>query len=228
FRDEPEFRCCWLVQQPNGHFGDTIARQLLFSAYQARLYAALESSDDTTLQAIAAKASREVRYHLEHAGVWVLRLAGGTELSRGRILQSILDLWPYVAELFEDDDLTTRLAPRTVPLPSSLRPGFDDTVSHVFARAEIELPNVPAAKAGGRRGRHSTLLGYILPEMQSLARRFPVLHGDPRRAPAHRPRLRAGVGPRRAGARPGGARADDRRLRGTTGGARERERGPRR
>src|SRR5699024_1780113 len=83
-----------------------------FSAYQARLYAALESSDDPTLQAIAAKASREVRYHLEHAGVWVLRLAGGTELSRGRILQSILDLWPYVAELFEDDDLTTRLAPR--------------------------------------------------------------------------------------------------------------------
>lgn len=173
FRDEPEFRCCWLVQQPNGHFGDTIARQLLFSAYQARLYAALESSDDPTLQAIAAKASREVRYHLEHAGVWVLRLAGGTELSRGRILQSILDLWPYVAELFEDDDLTARLAPATVPLPSSLRPGFDDTVSHVFARAEIELPNVPAAKAGGRRGRHSTLLGYILPEMQSLARRFP-------------------------------------------------------
>src|SRR5699024_1836761 len=121
--------------------------------------------------------------------------------SRGRILQSILDLWPYVAELFEDDDLTTRLAPRTVPLPSSLRPGFDDTVSHVFARAEselpsvpaakaggsrgrrptllgralsaIDLPNAPAAKAGGRRGRHSTLLGYILPEMQSLARRFP-------------------------------------------------------
>ena len=173
FRDEPEFRCCWLVQQPNGHFGDTIARQLLFSAYQAPLYAALAASDDPTLGAIAAKASREVRYHLEHAGAWVLRLAGGTELSRGRILQSILDLWPYVAELFEDDDLTARLAPATVPLPSSLRPGFEEAVSHVFARAEIELPNVPAAKAAGRHGRHSTLLGYILPEMQSLARRFP-------------------------------------------------------
>ena len=173
FRDEPEFRCCWLVQQPNGHFGDTIARQLLFSAYQARLYAALESSDDPTLQAIAAKASREVRYHLEHAGVWVLRLAGGTELSRGRILQSILDMWPYVAELFDDDDLTARLAPATVPLPSSLRPGFDVAISRLFARAGVEPPNVPAAKAAGRRGQHSTLLVYILPEMQSLARRFP-------------------------------------------------------
>lgn len=173
FRDEPEFRCCWLVQQPNGHFGDTIARQLFFSAYQVQLYAALESSDDPTLQAIAAKSSREVRYHLDHAGAWVLRLAGGTDLSRRRILQSILDLWPYVAELFEDDDLTARLAPTTVPLPSSLRPGFDDAISNLFAHAEIDRPNVPAAQAAGRRGRHSTLLGYILPEMQSLARRFP-------------------------------------------------------
>ena len=173
FRDEPEFRCCWLVQQPNGHFGDTIARQLLFSAYQVQLYAALASSNDPTLQAIAAKASREVRYHFDHAGGWLLRLAGGTELSRGRILQSILDMWPYVAELFDDDDLTARLAPTTVPLPSSLRPGFDVAISRLFARAGTEPPNVPAAKAAGRRGRHSTLLGYLLPEMQSLARRFP-------------------------------------------------------
>jgi len=66
FRDEPEFRCCHLVQQPNGHFGDTIARQLLFSAYQVPLYTALESSDDPTLSAIAAKAVREVRYRLDH------------------------------------------------------------------------------------------------------------------------------------------------------------------
>lgn len=173
FRNEPEFRCCWLVQQPNGHFGDTIARQVLFSAYQVQLYSALERSDDPSLAAISGKAVREVRYHLNHAGQWVLRLAGGTDLSRKRILQSIEDVWPYVGELFQDDALTGDLAPATVPAPSSLRSGFDDTIQALFTEAEIDLPTVPPADAGGREGRHSTLLGHILPVMQSTARQFP-------------------------------------------------------
>lgn len=173
FRDEPEFRCCWLVQQPNGHYGDTIARQFLFSAYQVPLYAELQHSDDPGLAAIAAKSVREVRYHLDHAAQWVLRLAGGTELSRERITQSLVDLWPYVGELFDDDKLTTRLAPTTVPLPSSLRPAFDESIAAIFDEAELDIPEVPPADAGGRHGRHPTSLGFILSEMQWLARRFP-------------------------------------------------------
>lgn len=172
FRDEPEFRSCWLVEQPNGHFGDTIARQFLFSAYQVELYTALEASSDPSLAAIAAKASREVRYHFDHAVQWVLRLGGGTELSRERMVQSLTDVWPYVDELFLDDALTESLT-GVAPAPSSLRAGFDRVVGDVLTEADIEVPMVAQAWCGGRSGVHSTELGHLLTEMQWLARRHP-------------------------------------------------------
>lgn len=172
FRDEPEFRNCWLVEQPNGHFGDTIARGFLFSAYQVELYASLAESSDESLAAIASKASREVSYHLDHAAQWVIRLGGGTELSRRRMIRSLLDVWPYVDELFADDALTNSLA-GVVPPPSSLREGFDRTVATVLAEAGIDQPRAPQARCGGRSGVHSAGLGHLLVEMQWLARRHP-------------------------------------------------------
>ncbi|MDO8145402.1 MULTISPECIES: 1,2-phenylacetyl-CoA epoxidase subunit PaaC [unclassified Isoptericola] len=172
WRDEPEFRSCWLVEQPNGHFGDTIARQFLFSAYQVELYHALATSTDPSLGAIAGKAEREVAYHLDHAAQWMLRLAGGTEESRGRITVSLGDLYPYVDELFEDDELTDRLA-GVAPRPSSLRAGFDRTVASVLAEADLETPAVKPARGDGRRGGHTASMGYLLAEMQWLARRHP-------------------------------------------------------
>lgn len=172
WRDEPEFRNCWLVEQPNGHFGDTIARQFIFSAYQVELYGALLTSTDASLQAIAGKAEREVRYHLDHAAQWILRLAGGTEESRGKILASLQDLWPYVEELFTDDELTARLH-GIAAQPSMLREGFDRTVAAVFAEVDIAVPEVKPTYARGRSGTHSTQLGHLLTEMQWLPRRHP-------------------------------------------------------
>lgn len=172
WRDEPEFRNCWLVEQPNGHYGDTIARQFIFSAYQAELYRQLLSSTDATLRAIAGKAEREVRYHLDHSAQWILRLAVGTEESRERITVSLRDLWPYVDELFADDPLIDRLS-GIAARPSDLRAGFDDTVRTVLSEAELEVPQVQPALARGRHGMHSTRLGYILAEMQWLPRRHP-------------------------------------------------------
>nr|WP_237465754.1 1,2-phenylacetyl-CoA epoxidase subunit PaaC [Leucobacter luti] len=172
WRDEPEFRSSWLVEQPNGGFGDTIARLFLFSVYQVQLYRALLTSSDATLQAIAAKAEREVSYHLDHAAQWVLRLAGGTELSRERIVTGFERAWPFVAELFTDEPLNGRLA-GIAPRPSELRAGFDRAVDTVFTEAELAVPDLPAARARGRSGVHSTRMGYIVAEMQWLARRHP-------------------------------------------------------
>jgi len=171
-RDEPEFLNCWLVEQPGTDFGDMIARQFYFSAYQTQLYAALLNSEDESLVAIAAKAEKEVRYHLDHAVQWVLRLAGGTEESRRRITVSLTDMWPYVEELFTDDELTARLE-GIAARPSALRAGFDEIITAVFAEADLEVPQVPSAMAGGRQGRHSSLLGYIIAELQWLPRRHP-------------------------------------------------------
>jgi ring-1,2-phenylacetyl-CoA epoxidase subunit PaaC len=100
-RGEREFRNCQLVEQPNGDFGHTIARQLLFSTYQGELYAALARSRDTRLAAIAAKAVKEVAYHRDHAVMWTLRLGDGTDESHRRMQAGLDAMWPYSAELFD-------------------------------------------------------------------------------------------------------------------------------
>lgn len=172
FRDEPEFRCAWIVQQPGGDFAQTIARQFVVATYMFELYSALRASSDETFAAIAEKSLKEVDYHRDHAVQWMLRLAGGTEESRTRIIRAIGDVWPYVDELFRDDDLIERLGDAAVR-PSSLRAGFDGVVDTVFAEAELSVPAVAASSAGGRHGAHATPLGHILAEMQVLARRHP-------------------------------------------------------
>jgi ring-1,2-phenylacetyl-CoA epoxidase subunit PaaC len=177
WRDEPEWRNAWLFEQPNGDFAHTIARQLAASVYLVELYTVLAGSTDATLAAIAAKSLKEVDYHRDHAIQWVLRLAGGTDESRRRMIVAISDTWPYVDELFDDDALVERLAGDGVAvLPSSLRPGFDDVIDTVFAEAELERPTGRTAfiaSGGGREGRHTEHLGPMLAEMQVLARAHP-------------------------------------------------------
>lgn len=172
FRDEPEFRSSWIVEQPNGDFAQTIARQFVVATYMFELYSALRSSSDETLAAIAEKALKEVDYHRDHAVQWMLRLAGGTAESRVRIIRATGDVWPFVDELFRDDELIDRLGDAAAR-PSALRGGFDAVVDTVFHQAELEIPAVAASSAGGRHGSHATPLGHILAEMQVLARRHP-------------------------------------------------------
>ncbi len=174
FRDEHEFRCAWLFEQPNGDYAQTIARQLFASAFQYELYRALAASADETFAAVAAKAVKEVEYHRDHAVQWTLRFAGGTDESRARIMRAVGDLWPYVDELFRDEPLTDALADAGIAVrPSTLRPAFDAVMDAVFAEAELERPAVAASAGGGRHGRHAAPLGHLLAEMQVLARRHP-------------------------------------------------------
>lgn len=172
WRDEPEFRCAWLFAQPNGDFAQTIARQLAASVYLFELYSALQGSSDPTLAAIAAKAVKEVEYHRDHAVQWTLRLAGGTGESRERMLRAVADVWPYVDELFRDEPLIDRLEGIAVR-PSTLRAPFDAVIDAVFAEADIEVPAGFVSSGGGRRGSHFPTLGYLLAEMQVLARQHP-------------------------------------------------------
>jgi ring-1,2-phenylacetyl-CoA epoxidase subunit PaaC len=174
FRREHEFRSAHLFEQPNGDFAVTIARQFLVSYYQYELYRRLTASTDSTLAAIAAKAVKEVDYHRDHSAQWILRLAGGTDESRRRMIHGLRLMWPYVNEIFDDDELVIRLAQSGVAVaPSSVRDDFDQLTGQILAEAQLEVPNVPAAPGGGRRGRHSEHLGYILAEMQVLAREHP-------------------------------------------------------
>jgi ring-1,2-phenylacetyl-CoA epoxidase subunit PaaC len=172
WREEEEFRSAWLFEQPNGDFGVTIARQLVVSVYQYLLYSRLVDSSDATLAAIAVKALKEVDYHRDHAIQWTLRLGDGTEESHRRMQAALELVWPYVGELFEDDALIDAVGDAGVR-PSSLRAEFDAGIAQVLEEATLTVPSVPFASGGGRRGEHTEHLGYILAEMQVLARKHP-------------------------------------------------------
>ncbi|MGL3150259.1 1,2-phenylacetyl-CoA epoxidase subunit PaaC [Microbacterium sp. A82] len=172
FRDEPEFRSAWLFEQPNGDFAQTIARQLAASVYLFELYSQLRSSADPTLAAIAEKSLKEVDYHRDHAVQWTLRLAGGTDESRRRMVRALHDVWPYIDELFRDEPLIDDLE-GIAARPSLLRAGFDETIRSVFDEAELDIPEAKASAGGGRHGRHFSEMGHLLAEMQVLARQHP-------------------------------------------------------
>ncbi|GAB2621396.1 1,2-phenylacetyl-CoA epoxidase subunit PaaC [Kocuria arenosa] len=172
FRDEEEFRSCRLVEQENGDFGQTIARQLIFSYYQYELYRRLVRSSDPTLAAIADKALKEIEYHQDHASQWILRLGLGTEESKRRVQAGLYYMWPYVDELFHDDELIESLGDAAVR-PSSLRADFDRRIAAILDEAELSVPEVLGAWGGDRSGQFSEQRGHILAEMQVLARQHP-------------------------------------------------------
>lgn len=172
FRDEEEFRSARLPEQENGDFGQTIARQLIFSYYQYELYSALVKSEDPTLAAIAAKALKEVAYHQDHATAWTLRLGIGTEESNRRMQEGLYYMWPYIDELFYDFDDAAAL-PGVAVLPSTLRENFDRRLTTIIEEAQLQVPDVPQARGGDRSGVMSEARGHILAEMQVLARAHP-------------------------------------------------------
>lgn len=171
FRDEHEFRSAWLFEQPNGDFAHTIARGLLTSAYLHELYSQLATSSSVGLAGIAAKSVKEVAYHRDHAVQWTLRLAGGTDESRSRMERALINTWPYLRELFRDDELHDRFD--AVPRASALEEPVMDVLRQVLAEAELDEPQTPQSSGDGRHGNHSTHLGPLLAEMQVLARRHP-------------------------------------------------------
>ena len=173
-RDEPEFRCGLLFEAENGDFGQTMARQLLVSAYALPLWQALTSSADEVLAGVAGKAAKEAEYHLDHARSWVVRLGDGTEESHQRVQAGLDEVWPYVSELFARDALIDRLVQRGVAAdPDLLRPQWEATVSSVLAEATLDVPQTTWRPTGGRSGRHLTSFGYLLAELQHLHRSHP-------------------------------------------------------
>ncbi|MGE0604334.1 MAG: 1,2-phenylacetyl-CoA epoxidase subunit PaaC [Xanthobacteraceae bacterium] len=173
-RDAKDWRNVLLVEQPNGDFAATMIRQLLFAAYAHPLYAALTKSKDQTLAAIAAKAEKEMAYHVRHSGEWVIRLGDGTAESYARTEEALDELYAYSTELFESDDVERALIEAGIAVdPAVLRPEWERTVNHVFSEATLKTPPQSFAQTGGRSGRHSEHLGYILADMQFLQRTYP-------------------------------------------------------
>ena len=173
-RDALDYKNCWLVEQPNGDFGRTIARQLLFSTYQHLLYRELADSPDPFLSGLAAKAVKEVAYHRELAADWTIRLGDGTEESKRRIAEGLDWCWRFIPELFEVDAVLEELIARqTVPDPRGFESEYWTAIEAVLAEAKLEVPADQRPILGGRRGHHSEHLGHLLAIMQHIPRTYP-------------------------------------------------------
>ena len=173
-RDVLDFRNCLLVEQPNGDFARTIARQLLYSTWQHMLFEQLTESPDPFLRAIAAKAVKEVAYHRELASEWTVRLGDGTDESATRMRDGLDWCWRFVPELFEvDAKLEQMIALQTVPDPRGLERDYRAAIGDVLAEAKLDVPADQRPILGGRRGHHSEHLGHLLAVMQFLPRTYP-------------------------------------------------------
>lgn len=173
-RDDRRYRNCLLVELADRDFALTITKLLFVAAYQRPLYAALASSVDERLAGVAGKAVKESSYHLDHATLWTLRLGDGTAESHRRMRSAVDELWPYTHELFTGTDLTARLAAAGIaPEPTTVRAEWLATVTSVLDRATLVRPEDGWAPTGGRQGRHTEELSYLLAEMQVVHRAHP-------------------------------------------------------
>lgn len=173
-RDVWDFRNLKLVELPNGDFGRTLMRQFLFDAFHHVLLTRLAGSADPRIAEIAAKAGKEVAYHLERSGDLIVRLGDGTAESHDRMQQALDDLWPYCGEMFaaapgEVDLAAAGLAPD----PQSLRADWDKIVDQTLHAATLTRPDGDWFHQGGKTGSHTEHLGYLLAEMQFLQRAYP-------------------------------------------------------
>ena len=176
FRAENEFRNVRLVEGLDADFAELTGRLLVFSAWRLALFGQLAGSRDPVLAAIAAKGVKELTYHRDYAAQWVIRLGDGTQLSHDKMQAALGVIWPLVDELFRANAVVARL-PGVAADPERLRAEVDAVLDTVLATATLDrpagAPMAPVAGKTGRDGVHTEALGYVLAELQSVARAHP-------------------------------------------------------
>jgi ring-1,2-phenylacetyl-CoA epoxidase subunit PaaC len=179
-RGDSDYRNAQLVEladhaDPVGRdFAMVIAKLLCLSAWQYLLYSRLRESTDAQIAAIAAKTVKESAYHLDHSSLWTIRLGGGTAESHRRMAAAMEAVWPFTYELFETDDVIARLVGDGIAIdPAALQDAWLEIVHGVLRAAEVDTPVTTWRPSGGRQGRHTEALSYLLTEMQVLHRAHP-------------------------------------------------------
>ncbi len=173
-RDVYDFKNLLLVEQPNGDFADTVVRQFFFSAFQLPFYEKLVLSKDDILRGVSEKAVKELTYHLRWSSEWLIRLGDGTEESHERAQKAVDNLWTYSGEALIADDLDNWANTEGVGVDlESIKATFDKNINDILAEATLTKPTANYMQKGGKQGRHTEYLGYILAEMQFMQRAYP-------------------------------------------------------
>jgi len=175
-RESKQFRNVRLVERHDDDFAELVARLLVFATWRLALFTKLTASRDPVLAAIAAKGAKELAYHRDYAGQWVVRLGDGTDESHARTQRALDELWPLVGELFVATGIEQAL-PGTAIDPALVQPESDAVIDTVLATAGLDRPDAaPLGTLGGLAGRdgmHTEALGHVLAELQSVARAHP-------------------------------------------------------
>ncbi|MDG1252919.1 MAG: phenylacetate-CoA oxygenase subunit PaaC [Schleiferiaceae bacterium] len=173
-RDSRAFKNHLISEQPNGHWGDTLARQFYFDTFHFYQLEGLAQSSDERLRQIAAKAIKETSYHAQYSAEWIIRLGDGTEESHEKIDKSLKKLAPFAHEFFIESEVDTAAQALGVgPKVSDLCEIWTEKVNSILKMATLEPVDLGFPKKGGKAGLHSEHHGYLLAEMQSLARAHP-------------------------------------------------------
>jgi ring-1,2-phenylacetyl-CoA epoxidase subunit PaaC len=185
FRDVPDFRNYTLCELPHlplmsatacgdRDFATTIVRNFLYSSLMVLVWDQLQSSKDEQLAAIAAKSLKEVRYHLRHSRDWLVRLGDGTEVSHAKAQSALEQLLPYTQEFWSaSTPESAALANGTGIDVAALQNDWNQIVDSALAEATLKRPAPGGFVPTGKQGIHSEHLGFVLAEMQSLARQHP-------------------------------------------------------
>ena len=173
-RSEREYYNHLIAEQPNGDFGQTIAKLVLTSAFSKYLFEALQSSQDETLKALCAKALKEVKYHLRHSSEWLIRLGDGTQESQARVQKGLEEMYLFVEDLFMSNAIDEELVSMNITVHAQdIRPQWEAHLAELYNIAHVQKPESTHAIKGGINAIHTEHLGHLLCEMQYLQRVHP-------------------------------------------------------
>jgi len=173
-RDAWDFKNVLLVEQPNNDWAYTVARAMYFDVFQYFLFKDLLNSKDVSIASVAEKSLKEVEYHKRWSSEWVIRLGDGTEESHRRVQTAINDLWPYTGELFKMSKTDAAMLAAGIGTDlESIKTLWLEEVAAVLEQATLKMPAQGWMHEGGKEGRHSEHLGYVLAELQFMQRAYP-------------------------------------------------------
>lgn len=174
FRNDREYFNALITELPNGDYAKTMIRQTIIDCFDLLFYTELAKCKDVTLAGIAEKSIKEITYHKRHSFSWVNRFGNGTEESLSRLQNGLNEIWPYVGELFEMNEVDATLIKEGIAVDLNvLKPLWEKEINQLFIKANLVLPESTYSQTGSRKGLHSEHLSYILAEMQSIPRMHP-------------------------------------------------------
>ena len=175
-RYEQEYLNFLLVELPNKDFGNTIARQFFYDAFNLIQYEKLISSADIMISQIATKTIKEIKYHYRYSSEWMIRLGDGTETSHTFVQEAVNNLWKYTGEMFSPASYELELLNQGKALNvNALKAEWNAKVAGVFQPAGLIVPTEESFITGGKEGRHSEHMGFILTELQYMQRTYPAM-----------------------------------------------------